>query len=117
MIQTLINFFISPAYADVGAAANPQGGGLSMVMMFAMLFVAFYFMIWRPQNKRAREQRSLMDSLAKGDEILTAGGLLGKVIKLNEQFITVAIADNVEIILQKSSVVSVMPKGTIKSIT
>lgn len=111
----LLDFIITPAHAEAAVQTGAQGG-LSMLMMFGLLFFAFYLMIWRPQSKRNREQQQLMQSLAKGDEVLTAGGMLGRINKLNEQFVTIAIASDVEIIVQKSAVVTVMPKGTIKSI-
>lgn len=106
---------ISTAYAQ-SAAAPQQGGGLSLLMMFAVFIVFIYFFMWRPQSKRAKEQKNLMDSIAKGDEVMTAGGLLGKVVKVSGQYLTLSVADNVDIVMQKSSVVSVLPKGTLKTI-
>lgn len=114
MMGQLLSFFVSNAYADTGAAG--QGGGISFVMMFVIFFLFLYFAILRPQNKRAKEQQNLMGSLAKGDEVMTAGGLLGKIAKMTDKYITLAIANNVEIVVQKSSVVTVLPKGTIKSL-
>jgi preprotein translocase subunit YajC len=108
--------FISNAYADTVSGAPQQGGGLSFIMMFVVFFVFLYFVILRPQNKRAKEQQSLLSSLAKGDEVITAGGLLGRVTKISDQYITVGIANNVDIVMQKTSVVSVLPKGTLKTI-
>ncbi len=115
MIEQLVNVFISPAYADT-AAASPQQGGFSMAVMFVVFILFFYFAIWRPQNTRARETRSMLDALAKGDEITTVGGMVGRITKLGDQFITLAVGNNVEVLLQKSSVASVLPKGTIKTI-
>lgn len=106
---------ISNAYADTVAPAQ-QGGGFSFMLMFVIFFLFLYFVIWRPQNKRAKEQQNLLNSLAKGDEVMTAGGLLGRVAKITDQYILLTIANNVEISMQKSSVVSVLPKGTLKSI-
>lgn len=110
--------FISNAYADTaaGAAATPQQGGSSLIMMFVIFFVFIYFAIWRPQSKRAKEQRNLMSSLTKGDEVMTAGGLLGRITKMSDQYISLAVSANVEILIQKSSIVTVLPKGTLKSI-
>jgi preprotein translocase subunit YajC len=113
MMESLLNAIVTPAYA---ADAAPQGGGTSFILMFAIFFVFIYFAIWRPQNKRAREQQTMLTSLTKGDEVMTAGGLIGRITKLGDQFITLSVANDVDIMLQKSSVVNVLPKGTIKSI-
>lgn len=119
MMETLLNVIAAPAYADngaVAAAAGAQQSSLSFMIMFVIFFIFIYFAIWRPQNKRAREQQQMMSSLAKGDEVMTAGGVVGRISKVAEQFVTVNVANNVELLLQKSSVVNVLPKGTIKSI-
>lgn len=119
-MEQLINFFVSNAYADsLGSLSSggPQGGSsVSFVMIFVIFFGFIYFAIWRPQNKRAKEQQNLLNLLAKGDEVMTAGGLLGRIAKISDQYIVLSIANNVDILMQKSSVISVMPKGTIKSI-
>lgn len=114
MMEQLLNFFIPTAHA--ADAAAPQGGGLSFTLMFVIFFLFIYFAIWRPQSKRAKEQSSLMNSLAKGDEVMTIGGMVGKISKISDQYITLSIANNVEILMQKTSVATVLPKGTIKSI-
>jgi len=119
MLEQIMNVFGTNAYADTAtpmAAGAQQGGGLSFVMMFVIFFLFIYFAVWRPQSKRAKEQQSLMTSLAKGDEVMTAGGMLGRITKLTDQYIGLAIANNVEILIQKSSVVTILPKGTLKSI-
>jgi preprotein translocase subunit YajC len=118
MFEQIMNVFVSNAHADTAApmAAGAQGGGMSFVMMFVIFFLFIYFAVWRPQSKRAKEQQSLMTSLTKGDEVMTAGGMLGRITKLTDQYIGLAIANNVEILIQKSSVVTVLPKGTLKSI-
>ena len=116
-MEQIINFLISNAYAQSSApAAASQGGSLSFVMMFVVFFLFIYFAVWRPQNKRAKEQQNLLTSLSKGDEVVTAGGLLGRIVKINDQYVVLSVANNVDIILQKSTVVSVLPKGTIKSL-
>lgn len=118
MLGQILNIFISPAYADAAAAPTPQqGGGMQLLVMFAIFIFFMYFTIWRPQNKKAKEQQSMMDGLAIGDEIMTAGGLLGKVTKLKDQYLTLGVAANTDIVLQKSAVVKVLPKGTLKSIS
>jgi preprotein translocase subunit YajC len=117
MLDQILDFFIASAHADsLGASQGAQGGGFSFIIIFAVFFLFIYFAVWRPQNKRAKEMQSLMDSLAKGDEVVTTGGLLGRISKITGQYITLSIANNIEIVMQKSSVVSVMPKGTLKSI-
>lgn len=115
-MEKMFNYLIPTAYAADLPGAGAQGGGFSFLIMFVIFFAFIYFAIWRPQNKRAKEQQQLLNSLAKGDEVMTAGGMLGRVVKLSEQHIVLSIATNTDIVLQKSSVVSVLPKGTIKSL-
>ncbi len=99
------------------SAATPQGSGImSMVWMLVAFAFVFYFLLIRPQSKRAKEQRKLIDSLNKGDEVMTAAGIVGKIEKLNDEFATLTIAENVNITIQKNAIVTVLPKGTIKSI-
>lgn len=116
MLESVLNFFITSAHADGILPAPGQGGGFSFVTMFVIFFLFVYFAIWRPQNKRAKEQQTMMSSLAKGDEVVTAGGLIGRISKMTDQYIGLAVANNVEIILQKSSIVSILPKGTLKAV-
>ena len=117
MMEQIMNFFITSAYAEGPMPGpSPQSSGLSLIMMFAIFFVFIYFAIWRPQSKRAKEQQNLMSSLAKGDEVMTAGGLLGRITKISDKYITLSVGNNVDILMQKSAVVSVLPKGTLKSI-
>jgi len=84
--------------------------------MIVAIFVLFYFMLIRPQSKRAKQHKDLVSNLKKGDEIITAGGMLGKVVSLDEQYIKLSVSQGAEIVLQKSSVTTVLPKGTIESI-
>lgn len=113
----ILNSFISNAYADTAAATSPaQGGGFSLIMMLVVFILFMYFMVWRPQSKRAKEQRDLLNGLTKGDEVVTAGGILGKITKVSDHYVTLSLADNVEIAIQKSSIVNALPKGTLKSI-
>jgi preprotein translocase subunit YajC len=100
------------AQAAPGGAAN---GGISMLIMMVVLFGLMYFMMIRPQMKRQKEHRQLVSNLAKGDEVVTNGGIAGRVDDVGETFITVEIAPNVKIKLQKSAVQQVLPKGTLKS--
>jgi preprotein translocase subunit YajC len=110
--------FISNAYAQTaGTAADPgMMGNLTTFLPLVLMFVVMYFLMIRPQQKRAKEQRSMMDALAKGDEVITAGGILGKVSKVNDTYVTVEIAANTEIVVQKNSITTLLPKGTLKSL-
>jgi preprotein translocase subunit YajC len=117
VLNDFLQFFVSNAYADTAAApASQQGGGLSLMMMTGIFILFMYFVMWRPQSKRAKEHRNLINSLAKGDEVVTAGGILGKVVKVSDSYLVLSLADNVEITMQKSSISNVLPKGTLKSI-
>ncbi len=106
-----MSFFISNAYAQGGQAA---GGGWEALLFPILLIVIFYFLLIRPQTKRAKEHRKLVENLAKGDEVVTNGGLLGRITEVGETFATVELADGVEVKLQKTAVAAVMPKGTYK---
>ena len=116
ILNDISSFFINNAYADTAASAPQQGGGFSLLIMTGIFILFMYFAMWRPQSKRVKEHKGLLNSLNKGDEVVTAGGLLGKITKITEGYVTLALADNVEIIVQKSSIVSALPKGTLKSI-
>jgi preprotein translocase subunit YajC len=103
-----MDFFIQNAYAQ-GAQ---QGGGTSFIIMMALMFAAFYFLLIRPQQKKQKQHQELVTGLQVGDEILTAGGILGKVTGVSEHYAVVTVSDNTEIKVQKSSVSMVVPKGT-----
>ena len=114
-----MNLFISEAWAQAPAApagAPAQGSPFMTLIMLGVLFAAFYFILIRPQAKRAKEHKALIAALAKGDEVVTAGGVLGKVTNLSDGYVTVDIADGVEIKVQRQAVQTVLPKGTIKSV-
>ena len=110
--------FISNAYAQAAPAAANAGlmGNLTTFMPLVLMFVVMYFLMIRPQQKKAKEQRQMMDALAKGDEVVTVGGILGKVSKVNDTYITIEIASNTEIVVQKHAVTTLLPKGTLKSL-
>jgi len=109
-----MSFFISDAFAQ--AAGASQGAPYGDFIFLILLFVVFYFLLIRPQMKRAKEHKNMVASLSKGDEVVTNGGLLGKITKLGDNFITLEIADGLQVNVQKQSVASSMPKGTIKSL-
>jgi preprotein translocase subunit YajC len=107
-----MGFFISDAYAQgAPGGAAPYGD----IMFLILLFAVFYFLLIRPQQKRAKEHKKMVEAVAKGDEVVTNGGILGKVVEVGEGFLTVNIADGVDVKLQRSSVAATLPKGTIKS--
>ena len=106
--------FIGNAYAQ--AAATPAGGGIIEFLPLVALAAIFYFMILRPQQKRSKEQKTMLGGLQKGDEVVTAGGVLGRVTKVGDNYVNVEIAENITVLLQKNAIQTVLPKGTIKSI-
>ena len=95
-----------------------QGSGLEMLIILAVFGVIFYFMVFRPQSKRQKEQRNLLSSLSKGDEILTSGGLIGKITKVSaeDENIVIAVNDNNEVMISRNFVVATLPKGTMKAL-
>ena len=106
---------ISNAYAQTAAAARPMDSDmqfLPIILMFAVL----YFLMVRPQMKKAKEHKALLESLAKGDEVVTQGGLAGRITKVGDDFVSIAIADNVDIQMQKAAISLVLPKGTLKTL-
>ncbi len=103
-----MDFLINPAYAQDA----PQGDAFGFFLPMIVIFVAFYFLLIRPQQKRQKAHTELVKALSTGDEVLTAGGILGKITSVTEHYVTVQIADEVEIKVQKSTVSAVVPKGT-----
>jgi len=109
--------FISQAYAQAPApAAAPESfmGSLGSMLPLLLMFVVLYFVMIRPQMKRQKEHKAMIDALQKGDEVVTGGGLIGRVAKLGETFVHVEVASGVEIQVQRSAIVQVLPKGTFK---
>ena len=113
-MMSMSNLFISNAYAE--GAAPAQGGSFLDFLPLIALVLVFYFMILRPQQKRAKEMAAMLSALQKGDEIATAGGVLGRVIKVGEAYVSVEVAEGVELNIQKAAIQTVLPKGTIKAI-
>ncbi len=106
-----MDFFIAPAMAQQG---EPAGNPLFSIVLLIAMIAVFYFLLIRPQSKRAKEHRQLVEGLSKGDEVVTNGGVLGRVTDVGETFATVEVTDGVKLHVQKNAVAHVMPKGTIK---
>ncbi|MFL2545953.1 MAG: preprotein translocase subunit YajC [Candidatus Rariloculaceae bacterium] len=106
-----MDFFISTAWAQAGGQSDPFMSFLPLIIIFAL----FYFLLIRPQNKRQKEHREMVAALEKGQEVVTGGGLLGKVTEVGELWVTVEVADGVALKIQKSTITALMPKDTIKS--
>ena len=109
-----LDLLISPAHAQAAQGAAPAGGGLSMLFMMPIFVLLMYFMVIRPQSKRTKEHRALLEKLSRGDEVITNGGIAGTVTDIGENFITVEVADNVRLRVQRGAITSVLPKGTLK---
>lgn len=110
--------FISEAFAQAAApaaaATDSPFGGIAGMLPIILMFVVLYFVMIRPQMKRQKEQKAMIDALAKGDEVVVAGGVIGKISKIGESFLHVEVANNVEIQVQRNAVIQVLPKGTYK---
>lgn len=107
-----MNFFLENAWAQ--GAAPAQSGSLSFLLMMGLFFVIFYFMLIRPQSKRTKEHRAMLQALATGDEVVTSGGILGRVTEVGDNFITLEVAEGVRLKIQKAQIGALMPKGTFK---
>ena len=109
----MLDFLISPAYAQ---AAAGQPSPWSPLIMLGVFFAVFFFFVIRPQMKRAKDHRGMIASIGKGDEVVTSGGILGRVDEIGDAFIAIEIADGVRIRVQKQAISAVLPKGTMKSV-
>jgi preprotein translocase subunit YajC len=107
--------FISPAYAQAAGAADPTGGLMGLLPILLM-FVVLWFLMIRPQMKRAKEHKALIEALTKGDEVVTQGGMAGRITKVGDNFISVELAPNVEVAVQRQAIATVLPKGTLKAL-
>jgi preprotein translocase subunit YajC len=105
--------FISNAYAQTAAGAESS---LMSFLPIILMFVVLYFLMIRPQMKRQKEQKAMMEALGKGDEVVTAGGIVGRITKVAEAYVTLEVANGTEIVVQKSAVSTLLPKGTLKSL-
>ena len=106
---------ISNAYAQAAAAAGPMDS-IMQFLPIILMFVVLYFLMIRPQMKKAKEHKALVESLSKGDEIVASSGIAGRITKVSDDFVTVAIAENVEVQMQKPAIAVVLPKGTLKAL-
>ncbi len=113
-MENIFNLLISEAVAQDGAAS---GGDMLQALFFPiLLLVVFYFLLIRPQQKRAKEHKQMVETLKKGDEVVTTGGMLGKILEVGENFILVEAAEGIQLKVQRQAVSAVMPKGTVKSL-
>jgi preprotein translocase subunit YajC len=112
----VVQMFISNAYAQAATGAGGLESSLTSFLPIILMFVVLYFLMIRPQMRRQKEQKSMMEALAKGDEVVTAGGMLGRVTKVADGYVTLEIAIGTEVIVQKVAVATLLPKGTIKSL-
>ena len=110
-----MSFFISPAYAEAGAPAGMDPGMFNLIFLVGFGLI-FYFFMWRPQAKRQKEHKNLVNGLAKGDEVITAGGIIGKVARLTDDYVVLEVSEGTELKFQKVHVAAELPKVTIKSI-
>lgn len=110
-----MGFFISNAWA-AGGGGGGESSALVQLLPLVVLLVLFYFLLIRPQMKRSKEQRQMLSNLSKGDEVVTNGGLVGKITEVGDNFLEVEVADSVRIRVQKQAVSSVLPKGSMKSL-
>lgn len=106
--------FISNAYAQ-GASGDPTGGLMGLLPL-VLMFIVLWFLMIRPQMKRAKEHKAMVEALAKGDEVVTQGGMAGRVVELGDSFLHIEVADKVNILVQRQAVATVLPKGTLKGL-
>lgn len=109
----VLDYLIPSAYAADAAHAGPAASGFSSIIMMLVLFGLFYLLLIRPQSKRARQHRELVSSLSVGDEVLTSGGVAGKITRVDDQFIIISVAKDVELTVQRPAISTTLPKGTL----
>ncbi|WP_126454066.1 preprotein translocase subunit YajC [Sulfuriflexus mobilis] len=111
-----MSFFISEALAEGSATTSGQGDPMTSLIFMVVIFAVFYFLLIRPQSKRAKEHKQLVAALSKGDEVVTSGGIYGKLSGVSDDYVEVDIAEGITVKMQRQAVASVLPKGTIKSL-
>lgn len=112
----LLNFLISDAYAQAAAGAGTEPNLLAQMGPFVLMIGVLYFLMIRPQMKKAKEHKALMEALQKGDEVVTVSGIAGRIVKVGENYVNLEVAPNVEIAVQRAAVGAVLPKGTLKTL-
>ena len=112
----MLNFLISEAHAQTAGAANDPTGGLMQFLPIIAMVAVLYFLMIRPQMKKAKEHKALMEALQKGDEVVTQGGLTGRIAKVGENYVQLEVAENTVVTVQKPAIGVVLPKGTLKSL-
>jgi preprotein translocase subunit YajC len=116
-VLPLILSFLFPSMAFAAdAPAGPGGGAIGQLIFFGGFVLIFYFLMWRPQSKRTKEHRDLLSGLNKGDEVMVSGGLLGKIVRIKDDYLAIEISEGVEVKVQKAAVTAALPKGTLKDI-
>ncbi len=110
-----MNLFETPVYAAEAAGAPPDAGMINLLFLGGFILI-FYFLLWRPQSKRRKEHQALIGGLSKGDEVVTSGGIVGQINKVEDDFVKIQVAKNMELRVQKSAVGATLPKGTLKSL-
>ena len=111
----LIDLIVTPAHAQA-ASAGPFGSDMMAFLPMIAIFVVFYFLLIRPQQKKAKEAKAMLEALQKGDEVVTAGGILGRISKISDQYVTVEVAEKTELTVQRGAISQLLPKGTIKAL-
>lgn len=115
--MNLLDLLISPAYAQAAAPATPGAGGLMSTLLFPiLLLVVMYFIMIRPQMKRTKEHRAMLEKLSKGDEVITSSGIAGTVREIGDSFVSLEVSNNVTLRVQRGAIGHVLPKGTLKSL-
>ncbi|TPW18742.1 MAG: preprotein translocase subunit YajC [Halothiobacillaceae bacterium] len=109
-----MDFFISNAWAQAAAPAAGQGADFLSFVPLIIIFLIFYFLLMRPQIKRAKDHRKMIETLSKNDEVSTSGGVMGRIVKMEESYLVLEVAEGVRIKFQKNAVASLLPKGTLK---
>jgi preprotein translocase subunit YajC len=110
-----MSFFISPAYAEGSVLAGPDSGIFNIIFLVGFGLI-FYFFLWRPQAKRAKDHKNLVAAIGKGDEVMTSGGIIGRVTKLNDDYVTLEVSEGTLLSFQKVHISAALPKGTMKNI-
>jgi preprotein translocase subunit YajC len=110
-----MSLLVSDAYAQSAGGSLGSGGGYSQIIILVVFVAVFYLLLIRPQQKRMKDQQAMLSRLASGDEVVTTGGILGRIVEVNDTFLTLEVADGVRIKVQKTQIAQLMPKGTLKS--